>query len=85
MPASLPRVDFFHWPLLDIRPACREIAAGTTHAGRTPAHWRRVALIVTKRTGHKIGLDTSTRMAMDADFSTAVTDPKTHIAYYGTL
>ena len=36
---------------------------GTTHAGRTPAHWRRVALIVAKRTGHKIGLDTSTRMA----------------------
>ena len=23
---------------------------GTTHAGRTPAHWRRVALIVAKRT-----------------------------------
>ena len=31
---------------------------GTTHAGRTPAHWRRVALIVAKRTGHKVGLDT---------------------------
>ena len=42
---------------------------GTTHAGRTPAHWRRVALIVAKRTGHKIGLDTATRMAKEADFS----------------
>ena len=42
---------------------------GTTHAGRTPAHWRRVALIVAKRTGHRIGLDTATRMAKDADFS----------------
>ena|ERR1700722_16754013 len=40
---------------------------GTTHAGRTPAHWRRVALIVAKRTGHKVGLDTATRMAQDAD------------------
>ncbi len=35
---------------------------GTTHAGRTPAHWRRVALIVAKRNGHKVGLDTATRM-----------------------
>ena len=42
---------------------------GTTHAGRTPAHWRRVALIVAKRTGKRIGLDTSTRMAADADLS----------------
>ena len=35
----------------------------TTHARRTPAQWRRVALIVAKRTGHKVGLDTATRMA----------------------
>ena len=28
---------------------------GTTHAGRTPAHWRRVALIVAKRAGHGSG------------------------------
>jgi hypothetical protein len=35
---------------------------GTTHQGRTPAHWRRVALIVAKRTGHAIGLNTATRM-----------------------
>ena len=34
---------------------------GTTQAGRMPAHWRRVALIVAKRTGHKVGLDTATR------------------------
>jgi hypothetical protein len=40
---------------------------GTTHAGRTPAHWRRVALIAAKRTGKRIGLDTATRMAQDAD------------------
>ncbi len=39
---------------------------GTTHAGRTPAHWRRVALIVARRTGKRVGLDTSTRMAADA-------------------
>ncbi len=35
---------------------------GTTHAGRTPAHWSRVALIVAKRTGKRVGLDTATRM-----------------------
>ncbi len=45
------------------------LADGTTHAGRTPAHWRRVALIVAKRTGHRVGLDTATRMVKDADIS----------------
>ena len=35
---------------------------GTTHAGRTPAHWRRVALIVARMTGKHIGVDTATRM-----------------------
>ena len=42
---------------------------GTTHAGRTPEHWRRVALIVARKTGKRIGLDTATRMSLDADFS----------------
>jgi len=42
---------------------------GTTHAGRTPAHWRRVALIVAHMTGKRVGVDTATRMAKDADFS----------------
>jgi hypothetical protein len=53
---------------------------GTTHAGRTPAHWRRVALIVAKRTGHRVGLDTATRMASDADFSPGQKpdDPRAH-------
>ena len=52
---------------------------GTTHAGRTPAHWRRVALIVAKRTGHKVGLDTSTRMAKDAKFRRVKSgDPRSH-------
>ena len=37
--------------------------------GRTPAHWRRVALIVARMTGKRVGLDTSTRIAADADFS----------------
>ena len=36
---------------------------GTTHQGRTPAHWRRVALLVAKMTGRAVGLDTATRMA----------------------
>ena len=40
---------------------------GTTHQGHTPAHWRRVALVVAKRTGHAVGLDTATRMLMARD------------------
>jgi hypothetical protein len=35
---------------------------GTTHAGRTPEHWRCVALVVAKMTGKRVGLDTATRM-----------------------
>jgi hypothetical protein len=42
---------------------------GTTHAGRTPKHWRLVALTVARKTGKRVGLDTATRMAMDADFN----------------
>ncbi len=42
---------------------------GTTHAGRTPAHWRRVALMVAKMTGNHVGVDTASRMTMDADLS----------------
>ena len=34
---------------------------GTTHAGRTPAHWRRVALVVVAHRG-SVGVDTATRM-----------------------
>jgi hypothetical protein len=33
----------------------------------TAADWRRVALIVAKRTGHKVGLDTATRMLESGD------------------
>ena len=36
---------------------------GTTHQGRTPAHWRRVAILVARMTGRAVGLDTATRMA----------------------
>ena len=35
---------------------------GTAYAGRTRAHWRRVAQIVARMTGKRIGLDTATRM-----------------------
>ena len=35
---------------------------GVSHAGRTPAHWRRVALIVARMTGKRVGVDTATRM-----------------------
>jgi Raf kinase inhibitor-like YbhB/YbcL family protein len=36
IPASLPRVDFFHWLLLDIPPALQEIAAGSHSDGIVP-------------------------------------------------
>jgi hypothetical protein len=35
---------------------------GTTSSGRTATHWRLVALIVTRMTGKRVGLDTATRM-----------------------
>jgi hypothetical protein len=38
------------------------LSDGTTRAGRTPAHWRRVALIVSRRTGTSVGLENLTRM-----------------------
>jgi hypothetical protein len=40
---------------------------GTTHAGRSPTHWRRVALIVARMTGKRVGLDTATRILDRSD------------------
>ena len=42
VPASLPRVDFFHWLLLDIPAATTEIAAGAQSDGVTPRGKRSV-------------------------------------------
>lgn len=36
VPSSLPRVDFFHWLLLDIPPPAREIVAGSHSDGVVP-------------------------------------------------
>jgi Raf kinase inhibitor-like YbhB/YbcL family protein len=36
VPAALPRVDFFHWVLVDIVPAITEIAAGSYSHAVTP-------------------------------------------------
>ncbi|MGL9720849.1 YbhB/YbcL family Raf kinase inhibitor-like protein [Symbiopectobacterium sp.] len=36
VPATLPRVDFFHWLLLDVPPTVTEIAAGAHSNGVTP-------------------------------------------------
>jgi Raf kinase inhibitor-like YbhB/YbcL family protein len=36
IPASLPRVEFFHWLLLDIPPTTREIAPGSHSSSVTP-------------------------------------------------
>jgi phosphatidylethanolamine-binding protein (PEBP) family uncharacterized protein len=36
VPADLPRIDFYHWMLLDIPSETREIAAGSQSDGVTP-------------------------------------------------
>jgi Raf kinase inhibitor-like YbhB/YbcL family protein len=36
VPAALPRVDFFHWTLIDIAPDVRQIACGEHADGVTP-------------------------------------------------
>ena len=36
VPVDLPRVDFFHWVLVDIAASCRSIAAGAFSEGVTP-------------------------------------------------
>jgi hypothetical protein len=38
------------------------------HNTETFAHWGRVALAVARLTGKRVGLDTATRMATDANF-----------------
>lgn len=43
------------------------VTDGTTHAARTQEHWRRVALIVARMTGKRVGLDTATRMLERGD------------------
>ncbi|AHV92196.1 phosphatidylethanolamine-binding family protein [Bordetella holmesii ATCC 51541] len=44
VPAALPRVDFFHWVLIDLAPNLREIQEGAFSDGITPGaragHWR---------------------------------------------
>jgi len=37
------------------------------HNAESFAHWGRVALAVARKTGRRVGLDTGTRMAMDAE------------------
>jgi hypothetical protein len=38
-------------------------------SGEERRHWRDVALVVARKTGKRVGLDTATRMSLDADFS----------------
>ena len=40
---------------------------GTTYARRTPAHWRRAALIVARMMSKRVGVDTATRMLERGD------------------
>jgi hypothetical protein len=45
---------------------------GSERDGPEPERWRLAALAVAKMTGKRVGLDTATRIAMDADFSSRV-------------
>ncbi|HJV26428.1 MAG TPA: YbhB/YbcL family Raf kinase inhibitor-like protein [Aromatoleum sp.] len=36
IPEAMPRVDFFHWVLVDLRPACRGFAEGEFSSGVMP-------------------------------------------------
>lgn len=47
--------------------ACRREHEAASQA--TARHWRRVALAVARKTGRRVGLDTSTRMATDANLT----------------
>ena len=38
---------------------------GNTEDGRTPAHWRRVALIAARRTGDAVGVNTAKRILVE--------------------
>ncbi len=72
--ASSPRrlqlagvVDFIASIMVRGRERDEVLPDGTTHAGRTPAHWRRVALIVASMTGKRVSVDTATRMLERGD------------------
>ena len=52
--ADLPRVDFFHWILIDIPAGTREIAAGAHAAGVTPRGKPAFDLIGGGRHGSKL-------------------------------
>jgi hypothetical protein len=61
--ASTPKIDHGAGAYSEARQRQRDVILpdGTTHAGRTPAHWQRVALIVA-HDGKRVCLDTATRM-----------------------
>ena len=53
--------------------AAYSVARQREHQASSPGiakDWNRVALAVAEKTGKRVGLDTSTRAAIDADFST---------------
>jgi hypothetical protein len=58
--------DLAYW---EARRRARDVilADGRTQQGRPPEHWRRVARIAAKRTGHAVGPDAATRMLMTRD------------------
>jgi Raf kinase inhibitor-like YbhB/YbcL family protein len=75
VPADLPRVDFFHWILLDMPASMRDIAAGSHSDGVTPGG----------KPGPQVSADSSGIMRHGINDYTGyfADDPKMRGDYYG--
>jgi Raf kinase inhibitor-like YbhB/YbcL family protein len=72
VPADLPRVDFFHWTLIDIPADTQQIAAGSFASGVTPRGKSGPAIAATPIKGARHGINDYTGwFASDADMAGA--------------
>lgn len=72
VPADLPRVDFFHWTLIDIPADTQQIAAGSFASGVTPRGKSGPAIANTPIKGARHGINDYTGwFASDADMAGA--------------
>lgn len=72
VPADLPRVDFFHWTLVDLPPDTQHIAAGSFANGVTPRGKSGPAIAGSPVAGARHGINDYTGwFAQDADMAGA--------------
>ncbi|MNR90439.1 putative kinase inhibitor protein [compost metagenome] len=70
VPADLPRVDFFHWTLIDVAADTRQIAAGSFAQGVTPRGKAGPAIANSPVPGARHGINDYTGwFAQDADMA----------------